>query len=130
MLKINRLISKLRNPLISGLLFVIANIISFVQQLQEPFFFMFGVLGNFFLTFCFSFLLMVTFIDLDRIFKKNFFKYLGYAGVVIYFYLYTKWIFTVHYSFVIGYFILSFGVYEALRFGLRKKRLSQKDFFY
>ncbi len=79
---------------------------------------MFGVLGNFFLTFNFAFLLVLTGLNLDKKFqiKIHLFKYLSYIGILIYFIIYFKFMTTIHYSFFLGYFIMSFGIYEAIRF--------------
>jgi len=119
----------LRNPLISALFFLLANLLSFIPFLQNPYFYMFGVLGNFFLTFLFSFLIITIALNLDRIFNVKMFKYMGYLGIGVYFYLYFTWIFSVHFTFVLGYFIMSFGIYAAFKFHLGKKKLIKKDFF-
>jgi len=120
--------SWLRNPFVSAVFLAVANIFSFIPFLQDPFFFMFGVLGNFFLTFCFSYLTMLTALNIDRILKTVFFKYIGYLVIGVYFYFYFTWIFSIHYTFVLGYFIMSYGVYWAFRFHLGKKP-SKRDFF-
>jgi hypothetical protein len=125
--KYKTLTNFIKNPVIAAFLLIIANMISFIPALQDPYFYMFGVLGNFFLTFLFSFLILTIALNLDQMFNVGFFKYLGYTGVLAYFYLYFTWIFSIHFTYVLGYFIMSYGVYVAFRFHTGKKRLTTKD---
>lgn len=127
-MKFKRFLKYLKNPLFSAFLLLVANLVSFLPLLQNPYFFMFGVLGNFFLTFSFAFLTMTIALNLNRVFSSKLFKFAGYAGIGIYFYFYFTWIFSVHYTYAIGYFIMSYGVYAAFKFHTGKKMLSKKDF--
>jgi len=112
--KIIKKLHWIRNPYVSLSLFIIANMISFIDVLQKPFYGVVGSAGNMFLTFSFAFFLILSGLGFNRIFKKKFFIYVSYCGILIYFVLYFKWVLTIHYIYTVGIFIMVLGIYSAL----------------
>ena len=103
----------IRNPFVSLSIFLIANLISFIDFLQRPFYNLVGVAGNMVLTFAFAFFLILSGRGFSRMFNKRFFIYSSYLGIGIYVGLYFKWLLAIHYIYSVGFFIMALGIYCA-----------------